>query len=896
MPLNPGTRLGPYEVVAPLGAGGMGEVYRAKDPRLGREVAIKVLPESVARDPDRLARFEREARLLAALGHAGIASIYGVEDAGSTPALVMELVEGPTLAERIAQGPLPPEEVLPIARQLADALEYAHEHGIVHRDLKPANIKLRPDGTVKVLDFGLARALELEAGGSASNSAQSPTLTQGMTREGIIVGTAAYMAPEQARGKAADRRADIWAFGVVLYEMLSGRLLFAGETTSDTLAAVMRDEPDWSALPASLSPRWRALLRRCLTKDPRQRLQSIGEARIALDELAANPKEPAPASPLTSAARRPLLPWLVAAAALLALATIALWPKATPLSVPTELGVVPYGGQKIGLDLGYHPIALSPDGRKLAYTVRQEGTLHLRMRRLDAREDVEIAGAEGARNLFFSPDSEWIGFFDTHKISKVSVHGGTPVALADSLTDRSATWLDDGTIVYSRDTTEPLFRIPDSGGGPTALTKLDTSKRERTHRWPAALDGGPWVVFTAQTVDSPGGYDDASIDAVNVKSGERRHLFKGARRAAWGPGGYLLLARGSDLYAVPIDPEDPRVSQEPVPVMANVSGDGTSGASYFSLSRDGTLAWIPGGEPEKTREIGWFDREGRWTATKIPVGPYTQLRLAPDGRRALVLVGPGGGNADLWLADLETGGMNRLTHDTRANQGALSPDGVHLVYSKADGKGNDMVVVRRLDGEGGERELYRAANPLMVTAVTADGKSVLFSDYGARKGKIHLAALDGSSPARALPVEGEGFEQAPFPSPDGKWLAYVATKTRREEVCLRRLDGSGASWQLSSRGAGGVRWGRTGELFFVTGEILSRVPLGMSGGALTPGQPQELFEAPPSPTEATYRDYDYDPRTDRFLFTRPPRGAGERREVALSLGWAGRLGTGTKKN
>jgi serine/threonine protein kinase len=895
VPLTPGARLGPYVIVAPLGAGGMGEVYRARDPRLGREVAIKVLPDLVARDPDRLARFEREARLLAALAHAGIASIFGVEEAGPAPALVMELVEGPTLAERIAQGRLSPEEALPVARQLAEALEYAHEHGIVHRDLKPANVKLRPDGTVKVLDFGLARALDPEPSGSGTASAHSPTLTQGMTRDGLIVGTAAYMAPEQARGRPADRRADVWAFGVVLYEMLAGRLLFAGETTSDTLAAVMRDEPDWSALPPDLSPRWRSLLRRCLTKDPRQRLQAIGEARIALEDLAANPAEAtAPAlapSPANRWRGRTLLPWLVAAAALLALSAIALWPRPEPIAVPTELGIVPEGGKQIGLDLGYHPVALSPDGRKVAYTVRQEGTLHLRLRRLDTREDVEIPGAEGARNLFFSPDSEWIGFFDTRKMSKVSVHGGTPVALADSLQDRLAAWLDDGTIVYSRDVTEPLYRIPESGGTPVQLTKLDPVKRERTHRWPSALDGGPWVVFTVQTVDSPGGYDDADIDAVSAKTGERRHLFKGARRAMWAPGGYLLLARGSDLYAVPIDPRDPRVTQDPLPVLAGVAGEGSNGASYFSVGREGTLAWIPGGEPEKTREIGWFDRAGRWTATRVPAGSYFSLRLLPDGRRALVSVGPGGGSADLWLADLETGGMNRLTHDGRAGFGAMSPDGAHFVYARSDGQGNDFVVVRRLDGEGGERTLYRASNPVMVTSVTPDGTHAVFSDYGIRTGKIHLVALDGSSPARALPVEGDGYEQAPWPSPDGKWLAYLSTRTRREEACVRRFDGSGGSWQLSTRGAGGVRWGRdAGEVLFVAGEMLRSVPLAPRGDALSPGQPQELFEVPPSPTEASYRDYDYDRRTDRFLFTRPPRGASERREVALSLGWAGRLG------
>jgi hypothetical protein len=475
-------------------------------------------------------------------------------------------------------------------------------------------------------------------------------------------------------------------------------------------------------------------------------------------------------------------------------------------------------------------------------------------------------------------------------MSKVSVHGGTPVALADSLQDRLATWLDDGTIVYARDVTEALYRIPDSGGTPVELTKLDAARRERTHRFPCALDGGPWVVFTVQSMDSPGGYDDASIDAVSVKTGERRHLFKGARRAAWIPGGHLLLARGSDLYAVPIDPQDPRVTQEPVPVMADVSGDASNGASYFSVAQDGMLAWIPGGEPEKTREIGWFDRAGRWTATKLPVGPYIKVSLSADGRHALVSAGPGGGSADLWLADLETGGMNRLTHDGRAGPGALSPDGTQLVYSRADGKGNDAVVVRRLDGEDGARELYRARNPLMVTAVTADGKDVVFSDYGIRTGGVHLAALDGRSPARALPAEGDGYEQGGAPSPDGKWMAYLSTKTRREEACLRRMDGRGGSWQLSTKGAGGIRWGRdSGELFFVTGEMLRSVTVGARGDTLSPGQPQDLFEVPPSPTEASYRDYDYDRRSDRFLFTRPPRGTSERREIALSLGWAGRL-------
>jgi serine/threonine-protein kinase len=891
--LNPGTRLGPYEIVAPLGAGGMGEVYRARDPRLGREVAIKVLPDALALDAERLARFEREARLLAALSHAGIASIFGVEEAGGSRALVMELVEGPTLAERIAQGALAAADALPIARQLAEALEYAHERGIVHRDLKPANVKLRPDGTVKVLDFGLARALATETSGSTAELSQSPTLTQRMTQVGVILGTAAYMSPEQARGREADRRADVWAFGAVLYEMLTGRRAFAGETISEMLAAVMRDEPDWSAMPSGLSPRWRRLLERCLAKDPRRRLQAIGEARILLEDLAASPGDTLPeagAGP-TPAHRAAIIPWLLAAAAVVALA-VTLWRKPLPAPSATELSIVPAGGQRVAGDLSYHPMAIAPDGRAIAYTVRVGGVLKLRLRGLDTREDIEIPGADGARNMFFSRDGQWIGFFDSRKMYKVSVRGGTPVELTDALQDRLGTWLDDGTIVFTRETTEPLYRIPESGGAPVAITAIDTTKRERTHRFPCALDGGPWVVFTVQTVDSPGGYDDAGIDAVNVRTGERRHLFKGARRAAWAPGGYLILARGSDLYAVRIDPRNPRIAQDPVPVLAGVSGDASSGASYFGIADDGTIAWIPGGEPEQTREVGWMDRSGLWTPTAIPAGPYVQLRVSPDGARALVAAGPGGGATDLWLADLRTGAMNRLTHGGRSGPGAWLPDGVRIAHTMRNPDGGEMVVVRRLDGAGGEREIARAAHPLISTGVTPDGRAAVYSDYGLRTGRIHLAAVDGSAPPREIPAEGEGYEQAGMVSPDGRWLAYITNKTRREEVCLRRLDGSGGSWQVSTGGAGGIRWGRDGrELFMVAGETLMRVPIDARGDELSIGQPEALFEVPPTPTEIAFREYDYDPLGDRFLFTRPPRGVADRREIALSLDWAKRLKT-----
>ncbi len=712
-----------------------------------------------------------------------------------------------------------------------------------------------------------------------------------MTQAGVILGTAAYMSPEQARGREAERRSDIFSFGAVLYEMLTGRRAFAGETISETMAAVMRDEPDWSALPSGLSSRWRHLLERCVVKDPRRRLQAIGEARVALEDLSANPAEEVAETAPGTAPRSPALKfWTIAWAGIVALAVVGglLWRRPPAQPTATELSVVPAGGQRIGEDISYHPMAISPDGRAIAYTVRVGGVLKLRLRRLDTREDVEIAGADGARNLFFSRDGEWIGFFDTRKMNKVSVRGGTPVALADALQDRLGTWLDDGTIVFTREVTEPLFRIPESGGTPVAITTLDTTKRERTHRFPSALDGGPWVVFTVQTVDSPGGYDDASIDAVSVKTGERRHLFKGARRAAWVPGGFLVLARGSDLYAVPIDPRNPRITQDPVPVLADVSGDESSGTCYFSLADDGTLAWIPGGEPEKTREIGWLDRSGRWTPIPVAPGPYLQMRLSADGTRALVAAGPGGGAADLWLADLRSGSMNRLTHENKSGAGIWLLGETRIAYP-TNIAGTEAVVVRRLDGAGGTQEVYRAHNPLQVTDVTPDGKAVVFSDYGHRTGQIHLASVNGDEPPRALPVEGDGYEQAGVVSPDGRWIAYVTNKTRREEICIRPLAGGG-SWQVSTGGGGGVRWGRDSrELFFVTGESLVRVPIAVRNDELSPGQPEQLFEVPPSPTETSFRDYDYDPVSDRFLFSRPPKGVAERREIAVSIGWANRL-------
>ena len=899
MPLAAGSKLGPYEIVAPLGAGGMGEVYRARDARLSRDVAIKVLPDVVAGDAERLARFDREAKLLASMNHAGIASIYGLEDAGGQPALVMEVVEGPTLAERLERGAVPEEEALAIARQLAEALEYAHDRGIVHRDLKPANIKLRPDGVVKVLDFGLARALESGAVQGSGDLTQSPTITNRMTTAGVILGTAAYMAPEQARGREADRRADIWAFGAVLFEMLTRKRAFAGETVSDTLAAVMRDEPDWSALPPGLAPIWRRLIARCLVKDPRARLQAIGEARIALADpsgaslggLAAGAGGTSAAPPARTAG---VLAIALLAGALLGVAGDRLLQPAASAPVATEFGMMLAPGQRFAGDRGYNFFAVSPDGRSIVYSVWDGKGSRMHVRRLDRREDVELAGTENARNVFFSPDGEWIAFFNSRELSKISVHGGTPVVLAESRQDRGGTWLDDGTIVYTPDVTEPLFRIPAAGGVPVAVTTIDSTKRERSHRFPCALARGPWVVFTVGYLDSPGGYDGSPIHAVNVKTGERRALVQGARCARWARPGYLVFDRANDLYAVAIDPRDPRSKSEPMPVLSGVDGDASSGAGFFEFSGDGTLIWMRSESGNDHREIGWMDRSGRWTPTKLPPGPYRVVRLSPDGGRVLVSAGPGGGATDVWLGDLASGGMNPLTYDLASGQASWLPDGRHMAYARSDTSGRHAIVVSRLDGAGQSRELFTSAWPMFVTSITPDGRSVIFADYGKVDGRLRLVNVDGDPNPREIARDpgNERSEQAGMVSPDGRWLAYVTNRTGREEVYVRAFDGAGGRWQVSSTGGGAVRWGRDSrELFFVEqgSERVMRVGLEPRGAELVVGQPEPLFEATQTSMEPTYRDYDYDRIHDRFLFTRPPAGTNERRELAISLGWTSRL-------
>jgi len=644
MPLASGTRFGFYEILAPIGAGGMGEIYRARDTRLNRDVALKILPQTFANDPERLAWFKREAQVLASLNHHNIAAIYGLEES----ALALELVEGPTLAEAIegrkAKGSgLPIDEAIAIARQIAAALEAAHEQGIVHRDLKPANIKLRPDGTVKVLDFGLAKLVAGEAGGTGrpgehvEDVDNSPTIASpavGMTGIGTILGTAAYMAPEQAKGRAADKRSDIWSYGIVLVEMLSGRPAYSGETVSEVLAAVIMKDPDLSALPRSLPARVRRLIHRCLQKDSKRRMRDIGEARIALDE---QPDDPAAETARPVRSPWPVaVPWLLVAA--LTVSAGLLWRGRTTIAPTSIVRYEITTPSTTPLNLADRPaVALSPDGSTLAFVVLDGGTNRLFVRRRDEVEARPVSGAEGVGYPLFSPDGRTLVFFAGTELKSYADGAVRSIAKVDVATNmRGLTWLDNSSLVYPPSNATGLVRVSTSGGDARQISTVNREKGERSHRWPSALPGGKALLFTVGLQASPDDYDGSDIDALVLATGERRTVLKGASMATYVPTGHLIFARGGSLYAVRFNPDTLMVREPAEPVVPDVAGDRTTGAVHFSVAADGTLAYVPGAGLTGAVRLVWADRTGRLEPLALPVDNYADVQMSPDGNRIAV--------------------------------------------------------------------------------------------------------------------------------------------------------------------------------------------------------------------------------------------------------------------
>ncbi|MFQ5719273.1 MAG: protein kinase [Acidobacteriota bacterium] len=847
MSLAPDQVLSHYRVAAKIGEGGMGEVYRATDTRLNRDVALKVLPEAFAADGDRMARFAREAQLLASLNHPNIGAIYGLEEAGGIRCLVLELIEGETLADRIGKGPLPLKEALDIARQIAEALEAAHDRGVIHRDLKPANVKLTPDGVVKVLDFGLAKALVGEAG--SPDLSNSPTLTTPATYQGMILGTAAYMSPEQAKGLAADRRADIWSFGVVLHEMLAGRRLFASDNVSETLAAVLMKEPDLDELPAATPPVLRRLVARCLCKDPRERLQAIGEARIVIDAYRADPgaatrDEPEVATPVPGRTVT-RLPWAIAAVLALGLAGTVweLWP-ATPSPAPVmRLRVEVGNGQDLTRDTGA-PAVFSPDGRLLAYTAGEGSNSQIYLRHLDKAQGVPLSGTEGGRAPFFSPDGRWIGFLTNRALKKVSIAGGAPLSLAATNTSRGGTWSAGGVIVFAADITSGLSRIPDSGGTAEAITEL--AEGERSHRWPSFLPDGRHVLFMAQ--DRGAAYDDASIEVVDIETRERKVLHEGGTYPRYLPTGHLVYVRDGTLFAAPMDLTRLEVTGTPAPVLEGVlssvganTGDGTA---FYDFSLTGNLAYVEGTVGTEQFTVLWTDRQGQETPLLAETRTYSAPRLSPDGRFLAVQISDDTG-ADLWVDDLERQVLTRLTFDGVGTNAlpAWSPDSRRIAFaSTKDTKTGtywmpaDGSATPELIWEDGRNQAPLSFSPTGQIAI-----HVLNPDTSWDLEVINFKESKASKPENFLSTP--SVEIFPQFSPDGHWIAYVSNESGGFEVYVRPYPGPGGKWQISTDGGATPRWTKEGrELTYRSGDRWLAVPIEAEGTRLRVGRPVVILE------------------------------------------------------
>ena len=827
--MTPQPSIAHYRITQKLGQGGMGEVWRATDTKLGRDVAIKMLPAEFAADPDRMVRFQREAQVLASLNHPNIAAIYGVEER----ALIMELVDGPTLAERIAQGPAPLDEALAIARQVAEALEYAHEKGIVHRDLKPANIKLTADGRVKVLDFGLAKAISGDVAASG-DSINSPTLTMRATAAGLILGTAGYMAPEQAKGKPVDKRADIWAFGVVLYEMLSGEAPFAGETVSDTLAAVLTKDLDFERVP----PETRKLLRSCLERDPKRRLRDIGDASRLLEEAA----PPSPGARLGQS--RPLQ--IVAAVLVLALASTAtlLWRVTRPADHPLLRLEVDLGPDALaGVST---TVAISPDGRRLVFPVHAPGgNMQLATKLLDQPRATMLAGTQGGRDPFFSPDGQWIGFFSGNRLNKISVEGGAPVMLAaGSLLSVGASWGDDGTIVAGMNRASALVRVPAGGGSPQPLTRLGPG--ETTHRWPQMLPGAKAVLFTASGNGSV--MSDANIEAVDLKTGAVRILQRGGYYGRYLPGGYLVYVHEGALYGVAFNPERLELSGTPVPLLDDVAGDSLYGGGQFAFAPApggaGMLVYLPGKAANQAWSAALLDNSGKMQPLIAAPGTYYNPAFSPDGRRLALDVNSSKG-VDIFVYDLDRETMTRLSFDGISDRPVWTPDGMHIVYHTADPEFSLWSV--RSDGSGAPQLLRKNRYTTIPWSISPDGRRLAYWEMTPGNSyDIAILPLDTSDPDHPKAGEPESFlrtpasEYTPVFSPDGRWIAYASDEASVYDIYVRPSSGDGGKWQISTGGGLYPQWTKDGrELFYETADNrIMVVDYTANGPSFIPGKPR----------------------------------------------------------
>ena len=878
LPQDPaGHTLRHYRIREKIGEGGMGRVYRAEDTTLSRQVAIKVLPDEFAHDAERLARFEREAKLLASLNHPNIASIYGLEQADGRPFLVLELVEGQTLADRLKKGRIPLDETLDICRQIAEGLEAAHEKGIIHRDLKPPNVKVTPEGRVKILDFGLAKAFyEQSAQGEPS---RSPTITDQMTAPGVIFGTAAYMSPEQARGKPADRRTDIWAFGCILYECLTGKRAFEGETASETMGAILKVEPDWTQLPAGTPAMVRSLLHRCLRKDPNLRLHDIADARIEIGESAAETPEAVPSAP------RLHLPWLIAGAAIILLAGIVAGrfvlrhPQGTTrLNLARSAIKVEPGTRLAGWNLEpwYAPptrtaMALSSDAKFIVYCAEPEqggpqSKTQLYIRRIDEMAAKPVAGTEGGIGPFLSPDDRWAGFWAEGKLRKVPIDGGVPVPLCDS-EPWGASWGSTHGIVFSGGGTGGLSRVPAEGGRPEALTIADRTKDEMSHRLPHLLPDDRGVLFT---IMSDGADLQPRVGFLDLKTRKWRVLLEDGADARYVLTGHLVFLRRGTLMAVPFDLNKLQISGQAVPAIVNTmqalnysSFMHNTGAGQFSVSASGDLIYLSGGiVPNWQNSLVWVDHRGNAQPIALSKASFLNPRLSPDGQRIAYsgteVLEP------VWVYDINRATATRLTHDYRTAHVTWSPDGKRLVFGCWK-SGSLSLFWRPLDGSAPMEQLTTCGtgeDAHMVGSFSPDGATLAFTLAGDVGYQIRLLDLRSR---RITPFVGSpSSEYSPEFSPDGRWIAYVSHETTKQaDVYVRPYPGPGSKWQISSDGGWMPLWARSGkQLFYRWGGQVWVVDVRTDAG-FEATKPRLLFDKP------GYADsWDISPDGQRFLMVK----------------------------
>ncbi len=857
--MQPGTKLDHYEITGPLGKGGMGEVYRARDSKLGRDVAIKVLPTDMSQDPERLARFDREARTLATLQHANVASIYGFESAGDAPYLVMELADGEDLSERLKRGAIPAEETVDLAIQIAKGLAAAHTVGIIHRDLKPANIKISTDGKLKILDFGLARAAGTD-GGPDSALEHSPTLTA-MTMPGVILGTAAYMSPEQARGTHVDHRADIWAFGVVLFGMLTGGRVFEGDTVSDTLAGVLRAELPWDQLPKDTAPTLRRLLERCLERDPSRRLQAIAEARIALDDLKeGRSDESAPATIAERPSRfgRERLAWIVAVVALMAAVggLTALRPSA-PVAPLIQSTILPPDGWDFA---PASPFAVSPDGSMVAFVAvaRPEnetvspGSNSVWIRDLDQAEARQLAESNGDAYPFWSPDGRWLGFYGGGKLNKIEARGGPVIALCDATDGRGGSWSTTGMIIFQRGWSEALTQIPARGGTPEPLTTLNKEHSHLAHRWPHFLPDGRHFLFYAVSTTTPETSEYTGLYIGTLAGDEPRLLLKSESRAVYAQE-HLLYRVGSTLMAHPFDPSEQRFTGDPNPVSTDIPGGTISwGGAQFGASATGMIVHMRGSRATNT-VLNWRDRGGQVLGTVGDLTGFFEPKLSHDGKQLAVSVGQSSG--DIWIYDLERDLRTRFTFNPTDDRTPLwSPDDSQLAYSSTE-EGEGRLYIRPASGQGSATLQYSADVQIELTDWSDDGRLIFFNRINPSEGASEIWTYDLQTTETALLLAGHWFEDANL-SPDGKWLAFTSDESGKNEVHVQSYPEATGRWMVSSdSGPGNVTrpvWRSDGrELFYIRGSLIVAVPV-TEEPSFSFGEPQNLFNVSVTTASSDY--------------------------------------------